>query len=61
MSTSQLRKAAEATAPLAFTAETSDKISTMFVELLDDLNRAGPTFKGCAWQTSDRCWGFANV
>ena len=27
-------------APLAFTAETSDKTSTMFVELLDGLNRA---------------------
>jgi hypothetical protein len=26
--------------PLAFTAETSDKTSTMFVELLDGLNRA---------------------
>jgi hypothetical protein len=35
-----LRKAAEAIAPLAFTTETSDKTSTMFVELLDGLNRA---------------------
>jgi hypothetical protein len=47
MSTSQLRKVAEAIAPLAFTAETSDKTSTMFVELLDGLNRAfAPTSKG---------------
>jgi hypothetical protein len=41
-------------APLAFTADTSDKISTMFVELLDGLNRAGPTFN----ITPDRAFSF---
>jgi hypothetical protein len=34
---------------------TSDKISPLFVELLNNLNKAcGPDFKGCDWQTTDQ-------
>ncbi len=40
---------------LAFAAETSDKTSAVFVELLSNLNKAcGPDFKGCDWQTTDQ-------
>ena len=54
MSDSQLRDAAEAIRPLAFSADTSDKIFPLFIDLLNDLNKAcGPNFKGCDWQTSD--------
>jgi hypothetical protein len=35
-------------------ADTSDKISTLFLDLLNNLNEvSGPNFKGCDWQTSD--------
>jgi alpha-beta hydrolase superfamily lysophospholipase len=55
MSDSQLRDAVETIKPLAFNADTSDKISTLFLDLLDSLNKvSGPNFKGCDWQTSDR-------
>jgi hypothetical protein len=41
--------------PLAFSAETSDNTSEMFVRLLDYFNKAsGPDFKGCDWQTTDQ-------
>jgi len=55
MSGSQLRDAAEAVRPLAFSADTSDKVSTLFLDLLNNLNKvSGPNFKGCDWQTSDQ-------
>jgi len=55
MSDSQLRDAAEALRPLALSADTSDKTSTLFLELLNYLNKiSGPNFKGCDWQTSDQ-------
>ena len=54
MNDSQLRDTVAAIKPLAFGADTSNKISTVFLELLDGLNKAsGPNFKGCDWQTSD--------
>src|SRR5262249_21685399 len=41
--------------PLAFSADTSDKTSTLFLELLNNLNKiSGQNFKGCDWQTSDQ-------
>jgi len=55
MNTSQLNEAVETMRPLAYSAETSDQISAVFVNLLDDFNKAsGPNFKGCDWQTSDQ-------
>ena len=55
MNESQLHDATLATRELAFAAETSDKTSEVFVELLDNLNKAcGPNFKGCDWQTTDQ-------
>lgn len=54
MSDSQLRDAAEAIKPLALSADTSDNTSPLFIDFLNDLNKAcGPNFKGCDWQTSD--------
>ena len=55
MSATQVRAAAAALQALAFAAETSDKTSAVFVELLSNLNKAcGPDFKGCDWQTTDQ-------
>ena len=55
MSNAQLRDVAEAIKPLAFSADTSDQISSLFIDLLNSLNKAcGPEFKGCDWQTSDQ-------
>jgi alpha-beta hydrolase superfamily lysophospholipase len=55
MSDPQLRATAEAMKPLAFAADTSDEISTVFLDLLDHLNTvSGPDFNGCDWQTSER-------
>jgi alpha-beta hydrolase superfamily lysophospholipase len=52
---SQLHDTVEAVKPLAFAADTSDEISTVFIHLLDYLNKvSGPNFKGCDWQTSDQ-------
>ena len=54
-SDSQLRVTTDAIKPLAFAADTSDEISTVFTDLLDYLNKvSGPNFKGCDWQTSDQ-------
>jgi hypothetical protein len=45
---------AEAIKPLAFSPDTSDKISKVFLDLLSYLNKiSGLDFKGCDWQTSD--------
>ena len=55
MTESQLRDAVETTKPLAFSADTSNKVSAAFVDLLDYLNKiSGDGFKGCDWQTSDQ-------
>ena len=55
MTNSQLRDTVEAIKPLAFSAKTSDKVSSLFVDLLNYLNSvSGPNFKGCDWQTSDQ-------
>jgi alpha-beta hydrolase superfamily lysophospholipase len=55
MSDSQLRETAEAIKPLAFSVDTSDKVSTVFLDLLKHINKAsGADFKGCDWQTSDQ-------
>jgi len=55
MNASQLHDAAMAIQQLAFAAETSDKTSEAFVELLDYFNKdCGPDFKGCDWQTTDQ-------
>ena len=50
MNATQLHDTAGALQPLAFSAETSDNVSAVFVELLNNLNTAsGPDFKGCDW------------
>ena len=55
MSAAQLRDTTEAIKPLAFSADTSDKVSSVFLDLLNGLNKvSGPDFKGCDWQTSDQ-------
>ncbi len=47
MNATQLHDTAGALQPLAFSAETSDNVSAVVVELLDNLNAAsGPDFKG---------------
>jgi hypothetical protein len=52
---SGMNATAGALQPLAFSAETSDNVSAVFVELLNYLNTAsGPDFKGCDWQTTDQ-------
>jgi alpha-beta hydrolase superfamily lysophospholipase len=54
MSPAELQQTVEKLRPLAFAADSSDKISAEFVSLLDGLNKAsGPNFKGCDWQTTD--------
>jgi alpha-beta hydrolase superfamily lysophospholipase len=55
MSDAQLRETTDAIKPLAFSADTSDKVSSIFLDLLNGLNKvSGPDFKGCDWQTSDQ-------